>query len=377
MLKFNKKIIIFSIPVLIFLVIPFVILTKTSEVNSNIDELNLDSQKYLIGYTYNEDNYKYLKYKRASEKRFDVMALGSSRVLQFRKEMFKTSFYNAGFTIKGLNDYKDFLKLIPKSKLPTYLIIGLDQWMFNASWDNLESNNFQREQFINNKSSKFSLGFTNYNLVYKDIFKKKITFSSLSTKKSSYIPVGLNARINSTGFRNDGSMYYGNQINKLLISDTSAEDYLYQDTFTRIENGNRRFEYANVINLKALEVLNELLSYCHQRNIKVVAILPPFADKVYDKMISSNNYNYIQEISPKITPIFKKYNFEVFQFNTVRICNSSDNETIDGFHGGEKTYLKMLIKILEKGSILNNSCDLEKLREDLNNSINNYLVYDY
>tara|TARA_R110002073_G_scaffold72537_1_gene177585 strand:- start:607521 stop:608654 length:1134 start_codon:yes stop_codon:yes gene_type:complete len=377
MKKFLTKTILFFTPILLFLIFPFYILSVTKEVNFNLDEIDFVKQKYLIGYKYEENNYKYLKLKETSKRGAEVLVLGSSRVLQFRDEMFQESFYNAGFTIRGIDEFQKFLKLIPPKDLPKYLIIGLDQWMFNESWDNLEMNSFQKKQFIENGSGSFTPKLNKLSMVYRDILAKKITISSLSKNRKNYTPVGINAWVNETGFRNDGSMYYGKQIKNLIKNSPNSEDYNYADTFDRISEGSRRFQYGSKINNKAVEILNELLDYCHKNKINVIGILPPFADGVYNKMKESNNYNYIDKLFPEIEPIFDKYSFELYNFNSMKDCNSNDNETIDGFHGGEKTYLKILIKILENHSILNNVCDLKRIKQNLNNSINNYIVYSY
>lgn len=374
MKKFTTRVIIYIFPVFLFLVFPFYKLINSKEIFHNIDNNINQKEKYLIGYKYNENNYKYIKYKTIKEfNNLEILALGSSRVLQFRSEMFNKPFYNAGFTISSINDFQNFLELIPKSKLPKYLIIGLDQWMFNENWDDLKKYNFDNNLYKQNKSYSYKNGFSSLKYVYEDILKGNIT----DKKKIKFTSIGLNAINNHSGLRNDGSFYYGKQINSLINKNNSAKDYNYNDTFKRIDNGNRRFEYAKNTNSKAILILNEFLLFCKKSNIKVVGVLPPFADKVYDRMLKSNNYQYINKIYPTVKPIFKKYNFEVYQFNTVKDCNSNDNETIDGFHGGEKTYLKLLINMLENDSYLNSICDIKKLRADLNNAINNYIVYEY
>jgi len=78
----------------------------------------------------------------------------------------------------------------------------------------------------------------------------------------------------------------------------------------------------------------------------------------------------------KIKPFFDKYNFEVYDFSKMSLCNSNDNETIDGFHGSETTYQRMLISMLYSGSVLNKVTSLERLKTDLANRKNNYIVYD-
>ena len=70
----------------------YFILSASKENYFDIDEIIASDTNYLIGYAYNQENYRYLKWKTLVEKeQKDIWALGSSRVLQF---VYKgTSFY--------------------------------------------------------------------------------------------------------------------------------------------------------------------------------------------------------------------------------------------------------------------------------------------
>ena len=375
MRKLLVQLFVFLCPIIILLIPPTYILFKAKENFYHIDNLLAKKDKYLIGYAYNEINYGSLKWSDLDlNTRRNVWALGSSRVLQFRKQMFDSSFYNVGYTIGSINDFRPFLKSVPVAKYPKYIIIGLDQWMFNSFWDDL---NTVRSIESWKNSFNFFPQMALYSTVYDDLLvKKKINFSSLQ-KDKTIKQVGLNSIINNTGFRNDGSMQYGRQIAGLINHSKTVEDYEYSDTFERIKKGNQRFEYGTSVNEKALIELAELLKYFKRHKIEVIAILPPFADKVYDKMTQSNKYRYLPEIYNKIKPLFDHYKYEIYDFSKVSLCGSDDTETIDGFHGGEVTYQKIMIKMLDAGSALNGVANIKRLKLDIMKRKNNYQVYDY
>lgn len=362
MKNFIQRLILFFLPLIIIASPPVLILYYSQENFHNIDKVIENKSEYIIGYAYNEHNYKYLKYKSIIEhERNKIIALGSSRVLQFRQQMFEKPFYNAGFSVRGISDFLTFLKCIPSEKHPKYLIVGLDQWMFNSSWDNLKTR-IDENQWKDNKSNNPKYGFRNIIKTYIDIFKGKIvpkTFYNVGNK------FGLQAIINDQGFRNDGSFNYGNQITKLIANDSTAHDYKFLSTFSRIDQGTDRFQFGKNPNPKAIEELAKLLSYCRENEIYVIGFLPPFADKVYDKIHSSNDFAYIDSLAPELSPIFYKYGFEFYSFNSLSSCNSNDLEAIDGFHGGERTYLRILINILENNSKLDAVCNLKKLKVEL------------
>ena len=118
-----------------------------------------------------------------------------------------------------------------------------------------------------------------------------------------------------------------------------------------------------------------MLYYCKNNNIYVVAILPPFANSVNMKMLQSGNYKYMDSIYYKSNKIFEQYNFELWDMSNLNKYDSNDNETLDGFHGSEVSYLKMLIYLIENGSKLNDYTNLQKLKIDLSNKGNAYSVY--
>ena len=370
--KFIRKIIFFTIPILIILSPPVLILFGTGENYLDSEKLN-SSEKSIIGYAYNQNNYRHLKWSKLNiSPKFRVISLGSSRVLQFRENMFNASFYNAGYTISSIADFKPFLESISNAKYPEYLILGLDQWMFNENWDDLQGGNFIRDWESSFKKYP-SIG--TIKKVYSDLLNRKYSFNIIRNKRG-ITKIGLNAILNGNGLRSDGSMLYGNIIEKLLNGDTDLGDYNYLDTFERIDNGNRRFQYGSNLNIEAKKELELFLNFCASNDIKVIAFLPPFADKVIEKMKKKGKYDYISKIHSEISPIFQKYDYEIFDFSSVTSCESDDTETIDGFHGGEVTYLKILLKMIEQNSVVNRVVKAD-LKSDLISIQNRYLVYEY
>ena len=211
--------------------------------------------------------------------------------------------------------------------------------MFNSAWN--EENKTSNTAIWEN-SFCFIPEPSVYKLLLTDIYKRKYTFSSIDSNSENN-RIGINANLKNSGFRNDGSLYYGSEIEKLIHKDSTSEDYNYKNTFQRIENGNKRFNYGNIIRQKSVVELAMFLHFCHANKINVIAFLPPFADQVYQKMQKSGHYGYLNDIYPKLKPIFKKYQFELYDYSSVSLCHSDDGETLDGFHGSEVTYQKLLI----------------------------------
>jgi hypothetical protein len=372
MVIFIKRIAFFLLPVVAITLTPLLLFLLSEEALAIFNEDKLIDHNYLIGYAYNDANYRFIKYKVLTTSNYEVIALGSSRVLQFRKEMFSKNFYNAGYSITNISQFRQFMELLPKQNFPRFLIIGLDQWMFNTDWDRTdrkrEVKNW-KESFVIMPSVRDGLS------LYKDLFSGKIELDKIFLKEK-YV-IGLSALCNESGLRSDGSYYYGDQIARLNRRDTSSIDFGFKDTFQRIELGVNRFQHGTIANPIAFEELFAFLKWCKEHNIKVIGIMMPYADAVYKKMIESGNYSYISNLEERIRGIFSAYQFEYHHFNSVSDFGSSDYEVIDGFHAGEKAYLKMIIEILKEDSCLNDVCDVNKLVNDLENCTDRFTVYNY
>ncbi|MET0393034.1 MAG: hypothetical protein ABW019_07820 [Chitinophagaceae bacterium] len=372
MKRFYIRSLLFLLPVILLVAVPSWVLFSARENFNDIDAVIRKGDKCLMGYAYNENNYGYIKWKALNSRdRYTVVALGSSRVLELRSNMFDSSFYNAGYTITSLNQFVPFLQGIPEEKYPRYLIVSLDQWLFNAGWDSLTTLP---------EKDKWSGSFTSIPeqttlvSVWKDLYAGKYSFF-LPRKKGDTRYIGLNAVVEGTGFRQDGSALYGKQVRKLLADDSTAMDYHFNETFGWIDKGAMRFNYGGQVNKKALEELERLLQFCQAHGIRLIAFLPPYADRVNEKMRATGRYAYLDSIYPLSLPLFRQYNAELYDLSSLASVGSNDSEAVDGFHGGEVTYLRMLIKMLESGSVLNNVTSLERLRRDVAHPVSRYAVY--
>jgi hypothetical protein len=374
MKRFLKTLLLFSIPILIFSLPPLKVLYSTGELYKNADAVIALEQKYVLGYASNDDYHRNLKWKYLKSKpKKDVVALGSSRVLQFRAEMFDSSFYNAGYIISSLSEYVPFLESIPKEKLPQYLIISLDQWLFNSDYDPLN----KKKEKIEEKWTVPSKNFYHLKLfirIWKDLLSK--TYNVWNIDRDQEIKrFGMYATIFDYGYRNDGSFDYGIEIVRHLTNDTIMNDYNFKDTQRKLTEGTEFFQFGDKVNPLALVELDKILRYCKENNIVLIGFLPPISDKVNHWLSTSGKHSYIPKIYPEALAYFEKYNFELYDFTHLKNIQSSDDEALDGYHGSEVAYLRLLLKMLENNSALNNTTDIERLKTDLKNRMNDFEVY--
>jgi len=339
MKKFIGHFTIFLLPILCLLGFNLFILTLSGELFAPDRIIACQSiNNGLIGLAYSDPT-KYIKLKNTEQKKPKILVLGTSRVMQFRDFFFNNPelFYNAGGAVSKIKDFNIFINTLQTDNTQV-LIVGLDQYFFNKNWDDL---NGLQSNYSNNFSIENILLKKNLNIL-KDFAEGKIDIKRL---------------------RPDGSYFIGK------TSPALTEDIGFKDTFKRISDGNRRFEYSRNINNPAIKELDVFLQNCKRKNIHVIAFLPPFAHAVWNEIKSrSTDYSYIFNLKDRLEPILNSYSFDFFDFSDIASLGSTDDETLDGFHGSEIAYLRMFIKISEKCDILKYYVDLSSLNELLLNA---------
>lgn len=368
MKKFVKNIVLFLMPFLLLAagMIPFYI--KALKCGELVDiedaiELQRENCNSLMGLGYNEQT-SYYKLINADYYKADVLALGTSRVMQFKKEFFQGTFYNCGGSVHGnYNEYLNFLENLDYK--PKCILLGLDAWVFNDAWNQScgDYSNYVKIQKIHR-----SKGIMLKSMI-QDWINGKWTFDDLGNYPDN---IGFNGCIKDEGFMCDGSYYYGN----VYRNPEEDGDYLFADTLKRIENGVSRFEWGDHIDQDTLEQLDKLLSYCTQNDIEVIGFLPPFAPTVYETMEETGNYGYLAEIEPACVDLFNRYNFEFYNYMDGAYFDVTDDYFIDGFHGSEIVYGYIIKDMVSKGSEISSYTDLHHTDNILENAYDGRTFYD-
>jgi len=316
----------------------------------------------LIGLAHT-DPISMVKILNLESKKYEVIALGTSRVMQFRSSFFKPGFfYNAGGCIKSIKDMRNFFSKIPKPNYPKVLILGLDPHFFNAKWENNYISSAAYISELNNKTYSFtSTAQKTFLGLLEDVKDRKISIKDIGEgfKKSNYKKMGFTAFYKENGFRNDGSYYYGNVYKNPNSED--LPDYKFKDTLNRIAKGNRYFEYGQEVDPVAVGELNIFLEECYQKNIHVVGFISPYAQDIYDKLMDSgDDYSYIKKIYPVVSKVFNKYGYLIMNFANMKSFGAPREEIVDGLHASEKAYLRIFLELINKDTVLKNFSTDEK-----------------
>ena len=324
-------------------------------------DLQRDQRFGTIVMGYNEQT-PYYKRSNADYYQADVIALGTSRVMQFKSEFFLTSFYNCGGAVEGnYSEYRNFLDNLKYD--PEVVLIGLDPWVFNDEW-NKHYNDYS-DLYVPIKKTERSLPAMIKNM-YSDFLEKKWSFRDLNNYPECY---GFNGRINGDGYEPDGSYSYTAFYRDPVISN----ELRFKDTIDRIDNGVNRFEFGEHIDTDTLRQLDGFLSYCNEHDIYAVGFSAPFAPTVNHRMVSSGNYEYLSEIPSACAQVFEKYGFEYYDFTDVSFLGLTDEYYLDGFHGSDIVYATLLEEMVHRNSLLSDYVNQVHLNHRLETRYNTWI----
>lgn len=368
MRKFLCRLLLFLIPfyfVGVFLIAVYYIGYMTGEFRDfgRLMEEQRQDHTIFIGMGYHEQT-AYYKLENANYYQADVLVLGTSRVMQFENDYFDTSFYNCGGAVGwNYDQYLNFVKNL--NYTPKIIILGLDQWVFNDTWNRQCIPYGSYEPIGMEQRSKISMEWK----MIEDFINGKWDFQSINRYPMNF---GFNGRAKDTGYQWDGSYYYGTIYRE---TDEKEEDR-FTDTFKRIEDGRSRFEWGEHADEKTCGHLETFLRYCKGRGIQVIGFAPPFAPSVYDRITASGKYGYLDEMNAKCGELFWKYGYEYFDYTNVSALGVDDSYFVDGFHGSSVVYACMTKDMVGQGRALKGYVREEKLEKLLGERYNNKMLKD-
>lgn len=286
----------------------------------------------------------------------EVLALGTSRVMGFRKECFRqpANFYNCGGLAIGLRDYHLVVESLPITRSRRTIILGLDQWQFNDGFVASE-HGWRAEDAGASDELAMLQRFSG------DVFRKlrdgRIQPSEFFKNALSRRFVGLAAVADCSGFRNDGSYDYG----KAAIGSS-----FWRDTVSRVATQGLRFESGVSVSRKRVQEVDDLLSLCRSRGIHAAAFLPPYASTVYREMSKRRQtLAYVFELRDALDPIFRKHGFTLTDSTQARLLGATDREMIDGYHGGDSVYARILLRMAKADPIVRSLVDMDEVARQI------------
>lgn len=327
----------FAVPFLLFT--GFLIYTGESMPLSSIVAQQMGGEPVLYRPRYGNRDPQF-KLLATNTRQPEVVAVGSSRILQFRSAFFdrdRQNFYNAGGPAWQLDHVVHLVENL--NYTPRVLILGLDQPWFNDAYPgdpfepSLEPSSDFDHIFMVNRSVMQAL-----------LDGEPLDIARMLERRDpgyGGTALGLRAIRDGHGFRSDGSEQYG---------DFFVARYLYPENerarhISLMENGLDMYARGSAASETALDDLDRLLAYCQERGIFVIGVLPSYMPSLYQQMIAGGQHAYIEALPERLRPLFDRRGFALFDFSDGAALGASDGDFIDGWHASERMNLRLYTEI--------------------------------
>jgi hypothetical protein len=272
----------------------------------------------------------------------EYVAIGSSRTMQLRKNMFLNDGINnfQNYSVSGAS-IEDYIALIQVHKnkfgeLPKNLILGLDSWIFNKNNGQTRYTSLSKEYYhfleILNVSSfeKSSKEETNKIKISYFISLDYLKENIKSFRKKQTYYVADNIEIDDALKMPDGSIYYP-----------------YKDrfpNFEEVEKIAKSYAQGSVYSLERyeeisnIEIFEKLITYLKNNGVNVYFYLTPYHPTTYDILISQEKYKIINEVEIYVKEFAKQNNIKVVGSYNPHLLNLKNEHFFDGMHSLDIAY---------------------------------------
>lgn len=289
----------------------------------------------------------------------EIIAIGSSRVMQFRGGWFREKFLNMGGVAGNLAELRHAIDAILKMGAPKAVILGLDFWWFLPQWEK------DPEARLTLAKNSYNYGLDSLKMPWIWLLDGKISLRELATpifgifgKGFRADRQGIMAQQTDDGFGPDGSWYYTAE----STGQKPPFDFQFGDTLKQVEHGIKAFYHAKEGQagpaISHLNAFAEIWCRLKARGIQVFGFIPPLAPRVYNVMRAREKaWPHLFHLRAALLD----RGIEVMDFANPATLNSSDCEFVDGFHGGEVAYARILLAMADHWPRLLPYVNMEKL----------------
>ena len=333
---------------------------EQSDVSRIVDEQQRTDAMYLSLLNDNEFHYKV---ELARDRGPEIVALGSSRILPLRAEFFDTSFANAGRAVRQINQAPAFLRAIESDGLPAVILFGLDFWWFHAVRARVaayEPDPAQDDDGIIglDKIRLLHAHWAEGRVPVRDVLRKVVFDEEPAWNlRFGFRSMGLSAMAGFHGFRRDGSYFYGG----LLVGRIESDDTGFNETLDRIDRGTSRFAHGDAISDMAWTMLIEFVRSAEAQGVHVILFMPPVAPVVAEKLRAmEHSYRYVDSLRSRLAALEHYHDY-----HDPTVLNATDCEFIDGFHGGDVVFQRILLDMADTDPLLGRLVDTSRLSESI------------
>lgn len=272
------------------------------------------------------------------EREIDIIAIGSSRTMQLRKNMItndeEDNFYNYSVSGASLEDYMALLQ-VHKNKfnsLPKIIILGIDPWVFNQNSGQTRFLSLKKEYedflfLLENKKPIFLQQKNKFSQMF-SISYLKTNLKTVSKKQQFYIvdTIDTDAALKMP----DGSIYY-------------PYDTRYPN-FEKVEKNAKAYASGSVYSLEKfnkisnIELFESFIIYLKNQDSIVYFYLPPYNPITYDILISKEKYQTINSVEKYLVNFAEQNNIELIGSYNPHKYGFSNSDFSDGMHSLDVVY---------------------------------------
>ncbi len=358
MWRFICKVVVFLLPLALLFAFPVAVFILSREAYPTKLSVSLQAvhPEIVVGKAFYDAN-NGLAYKQAliAQRDPQIVFVGSSRTMEFRKEFFKdpSMFINAAFGAANTTDMGEIVTALPdQTKL---LVIGLDQKVFKPGYE---------PAVIQDSASLSEMvtDFVSYDWreIYFDYIRTEFTVHKLAQRFSSSGDIGLTALIKGDGYRGDGSYQYEFELSNQSQQKTLAA--LTAAAISSLHADRGSFQYGTTTSQRALDELDQALAEAHAKHIAVIGFLPPYEPAIRQELFSKNDTYSAEALAlpREIKQIFAKYGYEVFDFSDVSMFPQTEHEYINEDHPTDKLDLRMLVYMAQHSPNMRSYVDIPR-----------------
>jgi hypothetical protein len=260
----------------------------------------------------------------------DIAIVGSSRAMQFMAGGFNATVTNLGGAINEMADGERLIADMLALHHPKLVLITLDYWWFNPA----------RVADPSEVSTEADIQLSLDDLIapYRWMFEGETTLSStLSAFGGTSGPprIGVIATQRDGGFDVDGTYHYG----AMLTGQVKHPDRKFKSTLKRLQNGRKSGKFATNADFsdQAWRSLQHIDQMLHTAGVEVRYILPPVAGAPYGRM-----KEFGLQLVTALHDHLAQAGIPFYDFTDAAALGTPDCEFIDGIHGGQVSYLRIL-----------------------------------
>jgi len=328
----------------------------------------------LLGRENFSQQYNLSKSEMIRRRRPRILALGSSRVMEFRGFMFhpyEDAFYNAGGLIQGVSDLAAYTRQVKEGTLPApqVVIVGVDPWWVSEATGPLENTSWldDEQDAVYSFASHIEAA-RNLLRTGKSNFPWAVAFGGKQAISPfyNYPAFGITAVVGGIGERySDGSFLYTTHLVDSM-KHPSYHDRLNIPVLDQVKRTYFLFKPSSKVDSARVALLASSLAALKAMRIEVYAYEPPLSTEVMKALNESQPLaRFWLEYKNDLREQLKEVGIDCLPVSTAEDYSLDDSYMLDGIHPGEiydSYILEDLIKHAPSGSLLS-SIDLNYLAD--------------